>query len=73
MQRYILQNSEKENYFVCTDTENLIVCTFENHNFNDNQRFTTLENFDPNNFMQLAKFAREMGDWLRANHYEKIF
>lgn len=73
MERYILEKSEKENYFVCTDTENLIVCIFENHNFNDNQKFTTLENFNPKNFMQLAKFCREMGDWLSKNHYNKIF
>lgn len=70
---YILQASEKPNYWVCTDTENLIVCIFENKNFNDNQNFTTLENFNPDNFMKLAEMARLMGDWLRANHYDKLF
>ena len=34
---------------------------------------TTLENFNPNDFMKLARYMREMGDWLNENHYEKIF
>ena len=72
-ERYILQPSEKPNHWVCTDTENLIVCTFENKKFNDTQKITTLGNFNPANFMNLAKYAGEMGDWLRKNHYEKIF
>lgn len=73
MQRYILQASEKAGYYVCTDTENLIVCTFLEHNFNNNQKFDLLENFEASNYMNLAKYCREMGDWLRANHYEKVF
>jgi len=72
--RFILQKSElKPNHWVCTDTENLIICTFENKNFNDTQEFKTLEEFNPANFMQLARYAREMGDWLRENHYDIIF
>ena len=72
--RFVIQKSElKPGYWVCTDTENLIICTFENKNFNDNQEFKELENFDPAKYMQLAKIVREMSDWLRENHYEKIF
>ena len=70
--RYILQPSEKLNHWVCTDTENLIVCTFENKKFNDTQKMTTLENFNPDNFMKQAKYMREMGDWLYKNHKEKL-
>ena len=73
MERYILQPSEKEGYFVCTDQLNLIVCAFEAHKFNDNQKFSLLENFDTANYMQLARLFGEMGDWLRENHYDKIF
>ena len=72
-ERYILQPSEKPNHWVCTDQENLIVCTFENKKFNDTQKMTMLENFNPDNFMNLSKYMGEMGDWLRENHYEKIF
>ena len=70
---YTVQPSEKPNYWVCTDTVNLIVCVFENQNFNDNQTFTTLEDFNPANFLKLAELNRLMGDWLRENHYDKIF
>lgn len=74
MSRFILQKSElKPNHWVCTDTENLIICIFENKNFNDNQEFQMLENFNPENYMKLAQIAREFGDWLRANHYDKVF
>lgn len=73
MNRFILQPSKNSGYWVCTDTLNLIVCTFADKNYNDDQKFTTLEDFDPANFMQLARYAKEMGDWLREHHYEKIF
>lgn len=71
--QYVLQESEIENHWVCTDTENLIVCVFENHKFNDTQKFTMLENFDPQNYMKLANICRLIGDYLKENHYEKIF
>ena len=73
MSRFILQPSSKASDWACTDTENKIVCVFEEHKFNDAQKFTTLEDFDSTKFMKLATIAREMGDWLRDNHYEKIF
>lgn len=72
MQRFIIQESEKANYWVCTDTVNGLVCIFENHNFNDNQQFKFLENIKPD-ALNIAKFTKEMGDWLRNNHPEKIF
>lgn len=74
--RFLLQVSElKENCFVCTDTENMIMCIYENHNFNDNQEFKTLEDFKitKSTPTDLAKLVREMSDWLRENHYETIF
>ena len=73
MERYLLQQSDKPGHWVCTDQENLIVCVFKEHQFNETQEMTTLENFDPNNFMKLATYMREMGDWLFENHYDKIF
>lgn len=72
-QRYELVKSEISGKWVCTDKENLIVCIFEAHKFNDTQKVTTLLNFDPNKFMKLATYLREMGDWLGENHNEKIF
>jgi hypothetical protein len=73
MKRYILQPSEKPNHWVCTDQENKIVCVFEDHKFNETQKTEMLEDFNPDNFMKLARYMREMGDWLRDNHHEKIF
>lgn len=71
--RFILQHSEKQNNWVCTDQLNKIVVTFEHGKFNDTQNYTLLEDFDNANVMQLAKIAAEIGDWLRDNHYDKIF
>jgi len=72
-ERFILQKSTDPEYWVCTDTENMIVCKFKEHNFNEDQNFTTLENFSPENFMQLAQYVREMSDWLFKMHYRLIF
>lgn len=73
MKRFIIQKSKKPNHWVCTDQTNLIVCVFENHKYNDTQQFELLEEFDTANAQELATYAREMGDWLRENHYEKVF
>ena len=72
--RFKVQKSElKPNHWVCTDTENKIVCTFENHRFNETQKFDLLEDFNPDNYMELARIMREFGDYLGENHMEKVF
>ena len=78
MERFIIQKSEREGWWVCTDKENLIVCRFEAHRFNDTQDFTALEDskFYPikaETATVLSRLVREMGDWLRECHYDKIF
>ena len=71
-QRFILQDSElNENHSVCTDTENMITCTFENKKFNDTQDFKFIEDQKPDVSI-LSKAMREMGDWLVQNHSDKI-
>lgn len=72
MERYIIQESEAEQYWICTDQENGLVCKFEQGNFNDNQNFTLLEDSTAS-ASQLANLATDMGDWLRENHPDKIF
>lgn len=72
MPRYILQPSKKENHFICTDTENKIICVFENKKFNSTRKMTMLEDFNPDNFMKFARYMREMGDWLMQHHKEKL-
>lgn len=74
MNRFILQKSEKKsNAYVCTDTDNSIVCLFDEHRFNDTQKFTFLEDVEQPNPLTIARILREMADWLRENHYDKIF
>lgn len=55
-----------------TDTENLVVLKFKNHDFNNTQKVTMLE--DANlTALQVARIMREMGDWLALHHIDKIF
>ena len=71
--RFILQPSEVPGKFVCTDTENKIVLVFEKGKFNDSQKVEFLEDFKGDDFMKVATYMREIGDWLVANHHEKLF
>lgn len=72
-ERFNLKKStEKPNYWVCADTANGIICVFENKNYNDNQQFSLYENTKPDAHV-IARAVREMADWLRENHYDKIF
>ena len=67
-------SSEKEGWWVLTDTENLVVIRFEQHKFNETQQVTLLNEAD---FMSLpgspatriATVMREMGDWIARHHY----
>lgn len=75
--RFIIQQSTRQaNWWVCTDTAHGIVCRFEAHRFNDTQEITLL---DGDTFptreeaLACATYLREMADWLRKNHYNKIF
>lgn len=72
MDRFIIQKSDTPNYWVCTDQKNGVVCKFEAHNFNENQEFTLLEDLKIS-ANEIAAIASEMGDWLRENHYDKLF
>jgi hypothetical protein len=40
---------------------------------NDTQKIETLEDFSNANFMNMAKYMREIGDWLVNNHYNLLF
>lgn len=72
--RFIVQKSElKPNHWVCTDTENKIVCTFENHRFNETQEINLLEDFNPDDYMELARILRELGDYMGEFHSDKVF
>ena len=70
--RFIIQQSQAQpNGWVCTDTENGIVCIFEHQKLNETQQFTILENISNPDVSKLARAANEMAEWLRKNHYKK--
>nr|DAE52820.1 MAG TPA: hypothetical protein [Caudoviricetes sp.] len=74
-ERFVLQPSkEMQDGWVATDTENGIVLRFENHRFNDTVRCTPLlaDGREPT-AIELATAIRELADWLRESHYDKIF
>ncbi|MCI1681458.1 MAG: hypothetical protein LKI39_02755 [Bacteroides sp.] len=70
--RFIIQKSSTPNHWVCTDTENNLVCVFENGKFNDTQKFSFLEEINHLNATKIARIVNEMAEWLRANHYKKV-
>lgn len=73
MSRFILQKSSQEGWWVCTDTVNNIVCKFQEHKFNETQKFTFLNEIKSPDALAIARIMREMGDWLGDNHYDKTF
>lgn len=78
MDRYQLERSRaNNNWWVCTDTENLLVCTFEEGRFNETQKFTDITGRDEDissmdDVMGHIRIMREMSDWLSINHPEIV-
>lgn len=77
MARFILQPSDlQQGWWVCVDTEHNIVCRFAAHKFNDTQKITMLDGdtfATSKEALAYSTYLREMGDWLRENHYDKVF
>lgn len=74
MARYIIQKAKQvADGWVCTDTENGIVCRFEAHRFNKTSKMTFLEDVKQPDALKIARLMREMGDWLSENHNDKLF
>ena len=71
--RFLLQPSTKPGHWVCTDTENNIVCVWKEHEFNDTQVITMLDDIPSDRYAEVAHWMTEMGEWLRENHYDLIF
>lgn len=68
MDRFIIQDSVKENHVVCTDTINNVVCIFETGKFNESQTFTFLEDSSLSKEDKIS-ICQEMVDWLGDKHY----
>lgn len=72
--KYSIEKSKnKPGYWVCSDFEKKVVYIFEEGNYNENQSIEFLEDNVDINPLELARIIREMTDWLRENHYDKIF
>ncbi len=74
-ERFVLQPSkEMQDGWVATDTENGIVLRFENHKFEKTLRCTPLltDGREPT-AIELATAIRELLDWLREEHKDKVF
>lgn len=74
-ERFTIQPSkEMQDGWVATDTENDIVLRFENHKFNTTLRCTVLNLKEPEpTANELAVAVRDLLDWLRAEHHDKVF
>lgn len=70
--RYKLTESETPGWWVVTDVENLVVLRFKEHEFNETQKVSILDESRINP-MALPRIMREIGDWLAAHHIDKIF
>lgn len=69
MERYLLQKSTTmADGYVVTDTVSNIVVTFKEHQFNDTQHVTFLNDEMNTDALQLARIMREIGQWLYENH-----
>ena len=70
MSKYQLQPStQQQGWWVLTDKENGIVCRFREHEFNETQQMTFLEDVEQPDATAIARLMSEMGDWLATHHY----
>ena len=73
-ERFILQPSQEQGFWVATDKDNGIVVKFREHQFNETQQVTLLngDTFkSAEEAMKVATYLRELADWLHDNHYNK--
>lgn len=70
MNRFQLQKSTlQQGWWVLADKENGIVCPFQEHQFNETQKITGLEDYTQEQVLKMPTIMREMGDWLATHHY----
>jgi len=71
MERYRIERSATTDKWVLTDTQNMIVVTWEDGRFNATQKITFLEDVEPNP-LAIARLMREIGDYLAEHHRSKV-
>lgn len=70
--RFLLQPSKEDGWYVLTDTELLITLRFRAGDFNGSQKVTHLDDSRITNPMDIATSLRLMGDWIQKYHRELI-
>lgn len=70
--RFVLQPSKEEGWYVLTDTQLLITLRFRAGDFNGSQNVTHLDDSRITNPMDIATSLRLMGDWIQKYHRELI-
>ncbi len=71
-EKYLLKASEEPNHWLCVDKELKIVVKWKEHLFSETQEARDLEDLNLS-VTEIAIAMREMGKWLRENHYNKVF
>lgn len=74
MSRFKLEKSkEKQGWWVLTDTANLVVIQFKEHEYNETQKVSPIEDSlimnSPDPAAELAKILREMGEYMYTHWY----
>lgn len=73
MSKYIIQKSSTQpKGWVLTDTENKVVITFQDGQFNESQKVTLLEDSTAT-AEELAHIVGAMGEWAARHHGSKCF
>lgn len=73
MGKFIIQQSSTQpNGWVLTDTENKVVITFQDGQFNESQKVTLLEDSTAT-AEELAHIVGAMGEWAARHHGSKCF
>lgn len=70
--RFLLQPSKEDGWYVLTDTELLITLRFRAGDFNGSQKVTHLDDSRITNPMDIATSLRLMGDYMQTYHRELI-
>jgi hypothetical protein len=71
-ERFVLQPSKEEGWYVLTDTELLITLRFRAGDFNGSQKVTMIDEHRVADPMDIATSLRLMGDWMLKHHKELI-
>lgn len=72
--KFVLQkSSQKPDYWVVTDTRHGIVIVFREHQFNETQKVTILDDEQAQcSPVHLARHMRHIADWLLRKHPEIV-